>query len=243
MDPELAIRALGQALAGAERLLTIADVDWTRFVPAYTLARPRPLIADLPEVRQVLAAAEAAAGAAAVPAARSALEQRITSVPRAEQARILLGLIQAEAAAVLALPSTEAVRPQRPFRELGFDSLTAVELRNRLSAATGLRLPATLIFDYPTSAVLAERLRAEICQDEAAAREPVFAELDQLEAALSGISADSAIRADVTVRLQTVLSRWMSAQDLPEAEAVSTRLRSATADEVLNFIDRELGMS
>jgi acyl carrier protein len=243
MDPDLAVRALGQALADAEGQLTIADVDWARFVPAYTLSRPSPLIADLPEVRQVLAAAETADAAAAAPAARTALEQRLANQPQAEQGRVILELIRAEATAVLGLPATETVRAGRPFRELGFDSLTAVELRNRLTAATGLRLPATLIFDYPTSAVLADHLRTEICPDQATMKAPVFAELDQLESALSDISTDSAVRADVTTRLQTVLSRWISAQDPSTAGTVTSTLQSATADEVLNFIDKELGVS
>jgi acyl transferase domain-containing protein len=241
MDPDLAIRALGQALAGAETSVSIADIDWSRFVPAYTLARPSPLIADLPDVRQVLAAAEAAEREAVASGARSALEQRLANVPPAEQARIILELIRTEAAAVLGLAAAETVRPGRPFRELGFDSLTAVELRGRLTAVTGLRLPATLVFDYPTPADLSGYLAAELRQDEAAATETVFARLDQLETSLAVLAADSDIRADVAARLRTVLSGLTGGHD-PEQAGVTSRLQSASADEVLRFISNELGV-
>ena len=239
MDPGLAVRALAQVLDGRETQVTVADVDWARFAPAFTIRRPSPLISDLPEVGQALDAADgnpAAAGPA------TGLEQRLAGLSPTERTRVILELIQTEAAAVLGLPSTETVLARRPFRELGFDSLTAVELRNRLRAAIGIPLPATLIFDYPTSAVLADYLRAQICPAEASVKEPVFTELDQLESALSGIAEGDDTRAAVTVRLQTILSKWMGAPEPANTDAVTSRISSATADEVLSFIDAEFGL-
>jgi acyl transferase domain-containing protein/acyl carrier protein len=239
MDPGLAVEALSQAIDDGEPLLTVTDMDWARFVPAFTVARPSPLIADLPEVRQALSEDASATDADVL----TGLRRQLAGVREAEQSRMLLKLLRAEAAAVLGLPAPEAVGAQRPFRELGFDSLTAVELRNRLSAVTGLRLPSTLVFDYPTPAVLAGYLRGEINHDEPADAGPVFAEIVQLENALAHVSADSDIRADVTARLQTMLSKWMSTQEVAAADSVAGRLQSATADEVLDFIDKELGVS
>ncbi|MBA8925107.1 acyl transferase domain-containing protein/D-arabinose 1-dehydrogenase-like Zn-dependent alcohol dehydrogenase/acyl carrier protein [Kutzneria viridogrisea] len=155
MDPDLAVTALRQAIDHDETFLAVADVDWERFVPSFAAARKRPLLDELPEARRVLDAEPAVAE-------ESGLRGRLAGLSAAERDRELLAIVRGQAAAVLALPNAESVAEQRAFRELGFDSLTAVELRNRLTAATGLKLPTTLAFDFPTPKALAEHLRAEL---------------------------------------------------------------------------------
>ncbi|NUT42442.1 MAG: SDR family NAD(P)-dependent oxidoreductase, partial [Thermoactinospora sp.] len=96
------------------------------------------------------------------PAAASQLRERLARLPEGEHAKVVMDLVLDQVATVLGYADASAVEQDRPFNEAGFDSLTAVEFRNRMNAATGLRLPATLIFDYPTPVALVQYLRGRL---------------------------------------------------------------------------------
>ncbi|MER5786718.1 beta-ketoacyl synthase N-terminal-like domain-containing protein, partial [Streptomyces mobaraensis] len=101
-------------------------------------------------------------GRTAAAASAAGLAERLGALDPAERERTLSDLVRGHAAAVLGFTDVSAIAPGRPFQELGFDSLTAVEFRNLLNAATGLRLPATLIFDYPTAQAVTDYLVSEL---------------------------------------------------------------------------------
>ncbi|MFD7932729.1 beta-ketoacyl synthase N-terminal-like domain-containing protein, partial [Streptomyces sp. NPDC059742] len=194
MNAESAIEALHRAIGANDTVVTVVDVDWGRFAPGFTAVRPSRLLAELPEARNALAprAGDGDEGRTGdrTPDGRHSLVQRLAGLSAAERDRALLDLVRKEVAAVLGHAGAENVGAGRAFKELGFDSLTAVELRNRLGAATGLRLPATLIYDYPTSADLAEHLLGELLGTEAevAALAPVARAVDDDPIAIVAMS-------------------------------------------------------
>ncbi|WP_405997990.1 type I polyketide synthase [Streptomyces sp. NBC_00829] len=241
MAPRSAIRALQQALDHAEAAVAVADIQWERFVPGYTAVRPSPFLGDLPEVRQ-LAESAPATGEAGGNSPAEALRRRLAVMPQAEQALAVLELVRSHAATALGHPTTDEVGAGRAFKELGFDSLIALELRNRLNAATGLRLPATLVFDHPTPTILAEFLRAEITQDGSTGAAPGIAELEKLESALSVLDPDGETRTDIALRLQALLAKWGEPHTETSGEAVTEKLHEATPDELFDFIENELGI-
>ncbi|HEV3292873.1 MAG TPA: beta-ketoacyl synthase N-terminal-like domain-containing protein, partial [Streptosporangiaceae bacterium] len=166
MVPERAFAGLQQVLDGDEVCTAVAEVDWTRFVPVFTSARPSPLLSGVAEARQVM---EEGAAIPAWEPGRGVLAGRLAGLTAAEQEHLVLEVLCEQAAAVLGHDSVAAVRPGAVFRDLGFDSLTAVELRDKLNVVTGLRLPAIMVFDYPTPQLLAEWLCGQITGNQAAA--------------------------------------------------------------------------
>ncbi|WP_042422617.1 type I polyketide synthase [Streptacidiphilus anmyonensis] len=186
--------------------------------------------------RRAVGTAEADPGAALV--------RQLTGLVADEQERILLDVVRGQVAAVLGYAGAAAVQATAGFRELGFDSLTAVELRNRLNAVTGLRLPATLVFDYPSPAELAGQLRTALPLDGQAAGAGVFAELDRLSEALAATPTDQETGTRVTLRLQALLAQWrdLVGTDGRPAEDDSD-IESASDDELFDLLDDELETS
>ncbi|UYB43885.1 SDR family NAD(P)-dependent oxidoreductase [Streptomyces sp. Je 1-4] len=198
----------------------------------------------LPPVMRDLVRARVRRSAAGGKAAAEDLGRRLAGLTDPEQQQLLLTVVRTQVAAVLGYAGPEEVPGGRPFSELGFDSLTAVELRNILTTVTGLRLPATLVFDYPTSEVLAEKLCAQLLgeREEQSGLLSVFAGLDRLELSLPEIATDEVARDRLAVRLQSILAGLGGAQD-DGAGTVAATLDAASDDEVFDFIEREFGSS
>jgi acyl carrier protein len=154
----------------------------------------------------------------------------------AERERAVLEFALTHVSAVLGGAPAESIDPLQPFKELGFDSLIALELRNRLSVATGLRLPATLAFDHPNASAVGHYLLGRVGASSESATPSVDAELAELERRLSAVAEKEGMRAKVTARLQSLLAGMGGAISVDHRD-----LESATATEIFELIDREIG--
>ncbi|NMM92506.1 hypothetical protein B2J88_51170 [Rhodococcus sp. SRB_17] len=144
LPTSVALRALEEALRrDDDAALMVADIDWDRFIPGFTAVRPSRLVQDL----------------ASAPDPRpeeSDLATRLSGFSAVEQLRAVIDLVSMQVASVLGHDGVEHFGVDSAFQDLGFDSLTAVELRNRLISVTGLALSTTLVFDFPTPLALSE---------------------------------------------------------------------------------------
>ncbi|MBW8487754.1 type I polyketide synthase [Actinomadura parmotrematis] len=219
---DLALRADGEPVLVPTRL-------------DHAALRGRAADGTLPPLLRGLVGAAPRRAPAAAEQPRESPADRLARLPEADQRRELLDLVRTVAADVLGLAAGETVRADQAFKDIGFDSLTAVRMRNGIAEATGARLPATAVFDHPTPAALAERLRTELGIAPRAAVPPALLELERLERALGEPPEDGALRDRIRARLDTLTARLAGpGEPGPDLEAASD-------DQLFALIDHELG--
>ncbi|RMI28162.1 type I polyketide synthase, partial [Streptomyces triticirhizae] len=163
-----------------------------------------------------------------------------------ERLALLLELVLDQVAAVLGHDGSDGIDPRRGLMDMGFDSLTAVEFRNRLGKVTGRRLPTTLVFDYPTPVAVAEHLRSELAP--AGPVESALQEIDRLEELLAALPAAGDGRAGVGRRLAELVSSWQAASGsgagagAGSGAAGAEDLETASDDDLFAALDNELGL-
>ncbi|WP_116244243.1 type I polyketide synthase [Nocardiopsis sp. FIRDI 009] len=227
MDPDAAVGALGHALDRDLTALAIADVDWPRFRAALTANRPSPFVGDLGRT----AAESTGTGGGA----EGGLVERLSGAGRAERRRTLTDRVCETVAALLGYPSGEALDADRGLKDLGLDSVTAIELRNRLSALTGLRLPSGLAYSHPTCTALGHHLEERLFGD---TERIVMARIDGIEAALAEHDGSDLDREAVARRLRGLLERL--SPPAPRDTGDGHDLESASREELFAFIDEAL---
>ncbi len=205
-----------------------------------------PVRLDLPALRARDELAPLLRGLVRTPARRAAatggdLATRLAGRSGPQRREALLEVVRGQAAQVLGHADTGGIEPDSEFNSLGFDSLTAVEYRNRMGTATGLRLPATLLFDYPTPAELVEHLLAELFpeQDGPAA---LLAELDRLQRSFEGMEVGAELHDQVTGRLEVLRTKWNALRTGQDAEEEFS-FDEASDDDMFDMLDNELGLS
>ncbi|MFI5916886.1 beta-ketoacyl reductase, partial [Dactylosporangium sp. NPDC051541] len=225
LDAEHGHRLFDAIVAGGRAHLVAIDLDPRALRTADAGAVPAPLRGLVPVKRQRV----------------ESITRRLDGLSEPEQRQVLADLVRGYTATVLGHRDAHTVDPDRPFHELGFDSLTAVELRNRLSTSTGLQLPTTVVFDYPTATALAEHLRQALGSPQ---NGPAgLSELEQAEAVLRRLiegDADRSAYAASIGRLRGLLRRVGAEPDgAPDGDDLAT----ATDDELFSALDNELGIS
>ncbi len=201
---------------------------------------PRPAEeSDLPLLRDLAAGGGASA---------EELREQLRELDDTGRRKLISEVVRGAAAAVLGRGGARTIDPAREFRVIGFDSLTSGELRNRLTTATGLSLPATLVFDYPTPAVLIEHVTTELMKaiGEAVEEEPdagsaVLGDLARVESVLTTGDLDDVTKAGVSGRLRALLALVSDGGAENEKAGMAEKLNTASASDLLAFIDNELG--
>ncbi|WP_040785691.1 acyl carrier protein, partial [Nocardia pneumoniae] len=215
------------ALAGGASAFVAARIDWSA-LPESGDYDPRPIMLDL--LAPVRRRAETVVGGSPQPV------HRLAGLSTAEQDRIVLDVIRGEAAAVLG-GDAETIAADKPFSDIGFDSLGVMEFRNRLKSAVGVQVPATAMFDYPTPMDLAGYLRQEIAPVEDPAKR-IATEVDALARSFASAELSAADRSSLATTLSALL-RELEGRDAGDVDpgGDADHLDTADDDELFEFID------
>ncbi|MFI5799475.1 SDR family NAD(P)-dependent oxidoreductase [Streptomyces sp. NPDC051677] len=219
--------ALFDAARDAEEpVVAAAHIDTTAL--RHSGAESHPLLRGLvPPARRSAQSGDVGPGTAG-----PSLAERLVGLPSPDRERVLQDLVRTHVAEVLG-HGNDGVETGRSFQDLGFDSLTAVELRNRLTTATGLRLPATLVFDHPSPAALATHLHTRFA-DELSPAGPVIAELERLRTVIPLVAADRGAQQEITARLHDLLDLLGEAG---RAAGPDDDLESASDEDLFALVD------
>jgi acyl carrier protein len=252
-DPELRRDLHGQGLLGMgdEAAMTllrrvvdgsgagpvvVANVDWSRLAPLLTSARPSPFLDALTEAHETrIRTDDAPAATSGAPT----LGEQMRGMEPQQRRRTLTNLVRSAVARVLGHLSADAVGADQAFQDLGFDSLTAVELRNRLNEATGLRLPATMVFDHPSVSAVVTLIHEQLMPDDVHHGRSVLSDLDDARAKLSATGLEPSDRARVIAVLRSMLTEC-ERHELDDVALHRPEFDSISAEELFEFIDNKL---
>ncbi|OEV11645.1 beta-ketoacyl reductase, partial [Streptomyces nanshensis] len=242
LPPARAIASLQLTLDRDEAAVTVADVDWAPFTTSYTASGPRPLLDELPQARAALDAAPQGEADAS-----GTFRRELLALDPAARRSALVELVRAETAAELGYADHTRVEADCSFRDLGLDSLASVGLRKRLNALTGLDTPVTLAFDHPTPEAVAAFLLESLGSEAGTGAGSAEDALDRLEAALAAADTDSVGRSRITMRLNSLLTRWQSGgaqpSGAPGSDAGEDDLDGASDEDLLTMLGREFDIS
>ncbi|WP_405145062.1 SDR family NAD(P)-dependent oxidoreductase [Sphaerisporangium sp. NBC_01403] len=237
LTAEQGLELFDSALTSPEPLTVASGWDVTGL-------RARAETVGLPSMFRGLVRAprRAATSAGGRTAGSAGLAERLGAMAEAEARGHLADLVRSHVAAVLAHGDAKNVGMDRAFNELGFDSLTAVELRNRLNAETGLRLPATLVFDHPTVTALTDYLFKTLAPAAPSPEDTLRGALERVESMLTALNGEGeVVRGRLVAILQSGLVRFAAGPDGPNgAGGVVGKIDSASDEEIFALIDNEL---
>ncbi|MFR9727676.1 SDR family NAD(P)-dependent oxidoreductase [Saccharopolyspora sp. MS10] len=229
LSEELGVALFDAALGSAEPVLAPVRLD----LPALRAQEELP-----PLLRGLIRSAPARPAAADGQDLATRLAER--SAPQRRE--LLLELVRTHAAQVLGHADAAGIGEDGEFQSLGFDSLTAVEFRNRLGTATGLRLPATLLFDHPTPGQLVDHLLGELAPGDGGP-ESLLAELDRVQRSFDGLEVDEELHERIAGRIEVLRSKWQAVRGGSGEDGEDYDFADATDADMFDLLDNELGLS